>query len=89
MPGGPFTPQAGQYLHDRPAAMIVGASYRHIVDLADPEGSARMITFGGQSGHLGSPHYDDLTPIWMRGGFLPMRLATWPETGRDVRMLPG
>ena len=89
MPGGPFTPQAGQYLHDRPAAMVVGASYRHVVDLADPEGSARMITFGGQSGHLGSPHYDDLTPIWMRGGFLPMRLASWPETGRDVRMLPG
>ena len=66
MAGGPFTPCAGQYLHDRPAAMVVGASYRHVVDMADPE-AARMVVFGGQSGNVGSPHYDDLLPLWLKG----------------------
>ena len=84
MGGGPYTPLSGQYLHDRPAAMIVGASYRHVVDMADPEGSARMIMYGGQSGHVGSPHYADLTPRWRAGRFLPMRLERFPERGRDL-----
>jgi penicillin amidase len=88
MPGGPYTPLAGQYLHDRPAAMVVGASYRQVIDLADPEGTGRMSLFGGQSGHVGSRHYDDLTPIWRRGGFLPMRLASWPAKGRDLELIP-
>ena len=42
MPGGPYTVAAGQYLHERPAAMIVGASYRQVVDMGDPEGSSRI-----------------------------------------------
>jgi penicillin amidase len=88
MPGGPYTPLSGQYLHDRPAAMVVGASYRHVVDMADPEGSARMILFGGQSGHVGSPHYGDLTARWRAVAFLPMRLERFPERGRDLRLLP-
>jgi penicillin G amidase len=88
MPGGPYTVQAGQYLHDRPASMVVGASFRQVVDLADPEG-ARMIGFGGQSGHVGSRHYDDLTPIWRRGGFIPSRLETLPARGRDLRLVAG
>jgi penicillin amidase len=88
MPGGPFTPLAGQYLHHRPVDMFVGASYRQVVDLADPEGRSWMITFGGQSGHVGSRHYDDLTPGWLRGRFLPMRLESLPEGGTDLRLLP-
>jgi penicillin amidase len=88
MAGGPYTPLSGQYRHDRPAAMVVGASYRQVVDLADPEGSARMIQFAGQSGHVGSPHYDDLTARWARGAFLPMRLTRWPERGRDLALTP-
>ena len=86
MGGGPFTPLSGQYFHDRPAGMVVGASYRQVVDMADPEGTSRMIGFGGQSGHVGSPHYDDLTEIWRRGEFLPMRLDTWPARGRDLEV---
>jgi penicillin amidase len=68
--------------------MVVGASYRHVVDLADPEGRSWMSTFGGQSAHVGSPHYDDLTGPWARGEFLPMRLERLPEEGTDLRLLP-
>ena len=77
MPGSPFTPCAGQYRHDLPADMYAGASYRQVVDLATIE-DARMITFGGQSGHPGSPHYDDLTPLWREGKLIPMRLTKAP-----------
>jgi len=85
--GGPYTASAGQYLHDRPVAMRVGASYRQVVDLADPEASARMVIFGGQSGSIGSAHYDDLMPRWLDGRFVPMRLATLPERGHDLRLV--
>jgi len=85
--GGPYTPSSGQYLHDRPMEMRVGASYRHVVDLSDPEGASSMITFGGQSGSIGSPHYADLMPLWLEGRAIPMRLSRWPERGRDLRLV--
>ena len=85
--GGPYTPSAGQYLHDRPLDMRVGASYRHVIDFADPERSSRMITYGGQSGSVGSRHYADQMPLWLAGKSLPMRLSDWPETGRDLRLV--
>jgi penicillin amidase len=88
MPGGPYTPSAGQYYHDRPCDMVVGASFRQVVDMADPEGTARMMIFGGQSGHVGSPHYDDLTPLWRDGYFLESRLEALPERGRALRLVP-
>lgn len=88
MRGGPFTVSSGQYPHPRPARMVVGASYRHVVDLADP-GGGRMITFGGQSGHAGSPHYADLTPLWRAGEMLPMRLEEPLDTDRRLDLLPG
>ena len=86
--GGPFAVCSGQYLHDKPVEMTVGPSFRHITDLADPERTARMITFGGQSGHVGSPHYDDLTPLWRAGQWLPMRLESSPDTREVLRLTP-
>lgn len=85
--GSPFTVSSGQYLHSRPGPMLSGASYRQVVDMGDPEG-ARMVTFGGQSGHVGSPHYDDLTPLWLEGKTLPMRLDTLPENATVLRLVP-
>jgi penicillin G amidase len=85
MPGGPYSVCSGQYRHDRPLDVTVGASYRQVVDLADPA-AGRMITFGGQSGAIGSPHYDDLTPRWLAGEWLPMRLEDLPARG-DVLLL--
>ncbi len=88
LPGGPFAVCSGQYAHDKPLQVTVGASYRQLIDLADPEASARMMTFGGQSGQVGSPHYDDLTPLWLAGTWLPMRLETEPESGEVLTLEP-
>lgn len=87
--GSPFAPASGQYAHTHPAAVTGGASYRHVCDLGDLEGGSRMITFGGQSGHVGSPHYDDLTPLWLANEGLPMRLEEPPPNSRLLRLLPG
>jgi penicillin amidase len=88
-PGGPYAVTSGQYRHSRPAAVGVGPSYRQVIDLADPEGSSRMITFGGQSGSVSSPHYDDLTPLWLDGRFIPMPLDTDPSPAERLTLLPG
>jgi penicillin amidase len=41
-----------------------GAGYRLIVDLADPDAGLWAIDAGSESGHPGSPHYDDQLPEW-------------------------
>jgi len=46
-------------------------SFRQIVDLGDL-GRSLTITPPGQSGHLGSPHYDDLIAPWLKGEYHPM-----------------
>lgn len=46
-------------------------TYRQVVDLADLSQSV-WIQPPGQSGRLGSPHYDDLTGPWLAGEYLPM-----------------
>jgi penicillin amidase len=87
--GGPFSVVSGQYLHPRPGPALVAASFRLVVDLADPERSSGMMMFGGQSGHVGSRHYDDLTPLWLEGKTLPMRLERDPERAVVLRLEPG
>jgi penicillin amidase len=42
------------------------ASFRLLADVSDPERS-RWQHMTGQSGHPGSPHYDDLLEPWTRG----------------------
>ena len=46
-------------------------TYRQVVDLADLSRSV-WIQPPGQSGRLGSPHYDDLAHPWLEGEYLPM-----------------
>ncbi len=46
-------------------------SHRQIIDLNDLSKSL-MIFAPGQSGHLASPHYDDLIPMWYKGDYHPM-----------------
>ena len=48
-----------------------GASYRAIYDLSDPDKSRYMMSTG-QSGHLLSPHYRDLSRLWARAEYIPM-----------------
>jgi penicillin amidase len=54
---------AHQPLNDRPFARTHAAGYRGIYDLGDPDKSRFMITTG-ESGHIFSPHYGDLVPLW-------------------------
>jgi penicillin amidase len=37
----------------------------------------------GQSGHLASPHYDDLAELWVRGEYVPM-LWTREQVEREA-----
>ncbi len=48
-----------------------GASVRMVVDVGAWDNSV-WINAPGQSGVPGSAHYDDLTPIWARGEYVPM-----------------
>ncbi len=52
---------------------VHGAGYRGVYDFADPDSSVFVISTG-QSGHLLSPHYDDLAQLWRRGEYIPMSL---------------
>jgi penicillin G amidase len=51
-----------------------GASYREIFDLADWDNSV-AINVPGQSGQPGSPHYDDLLPLWSSGRYFPLKFS--------------
>jgi penicillin amidase len=53
---------------------VSGAPYRMIVDLGDVRNSVSALT-PGQSGHLGSPHYDDQIASWSAGEYHPMLFA--------------
>jgi penicillin G amidase len=53
---------------------FTGAPYRMIVDLGDLRNSVSVLT-PGQSGHLGSPHYDDQIAAWTAGAYHPMLYA--------------
>jgi penicillin amidase len=46
-------------------------TFREIVDLGDLSRSLVLVP-PGQSGRLGSPHYDDLIEPWLRGEYIPM-----------------
>jgi penicillin amidase len=50
---------------------VCSPSMRHIIDLGDLDGSLAVIPIG-QSGRLGSPHYDDLAEPWIKGEYHPM-----------------
>ncbi|MFN4257902.1 MAG: penicillin acylase family protein [Gemmataceae bacterium] len=68
-PGDGLTPNAGR--HDANFRKTHGASYRQVFDLADwDRGVATSVP--GQSGQPGSPHYDDLLPLWAKGEYFPL-----------------
>ena len=72
--GGAFTVNRGQHRSardDAPYASVHGAGYRAVYDLSDLDRSL-FIQATGQSGHVNSPHYRDLTPLWRDGVFLTL-----------------
>ncbi len=71
--------------------VIAGASFRMVVDLADPDRSI-CINAPGQSGDPRSRHYDDLGPIWAAGGYVPMPFsakAVDAAAVERIELLPG
>jgi penicillin amidase len=65
-------------------------SYRQIVDMGDLSRSL-MIFPPGQSGQVGSPHYDDLIEPWLQGEYCPMlwtREQVEQEAGDRLRLEP-
>ena len=46
-------------------------SFRQIIDMGNLANS-KVIHPPGQSGHLASPHYDDLAHLWLEGEYHPM-----------------
>jgi penicillin amidase len=68
-PGDANTPQNAR--HDDTFQQVHGASYRHLLDLADWD-RARATSTPGQSGQLGSPHYGDLLPMWAEAQYFPL-----------------
>ena len=69
-----------------PYASDHAAGYRMVVDFADLESSLYIISTG-QSGHFLSPHYDDLSQIWRRGGVYSNgarpQFGAYERTGSD------
>ncbi|KNG95562.1 penicillin acylase family protein [Pseudaestuariivita atlantica] len=58
---------------DNPYLNVHAAGYRGVYDFLDPDSSV-FVTATGQSGHLFSRHYDDLSVLWRRGEYVPMSL---------------
>ncbi len=85
--GDAFTPNATRgpgYLQSN------GASYRHILDLADWDRSVFTST-PGQSGQPGSPHYSDLLQMWTEGRYAPLvfsRAAVEESTAHRLVLEP-
>jgi penicillin G amidase len=67
-----------------------GASVRLVIDVGDWDNSV-CINAPGQSGDPGSPHYDDLAPLWARGEYVPLlysRARIDEATVARVRLVP-
>jgi penicillin amidase len=69
-PGDGYTVNATHF-SDSSFDQTVGASYREIFDLSDWDNSVG-VNVPGQSGQPGSPHYDDLLPLWLAGRYFPL-----------------
>lgn len=74
-PGGDNTLMRGQTRStgNSPYTNIHAAGFRMVVDFDNPDNSV-YISATGQSGHLLSRYYDDLSVIWRRAEFIPMTL---------------
>jgi penicillin amidase len=57
--------------HDKDFQQVHGATYRHVLDLADWD-RGLATSAPGQSGQPGSPHYGDLLPLWAEGQYFPL-----------------
>jgi penicillin amidase len=75
-----YRPSAGAALFET----VAGPSYRMILDFADLDRSL-FVAPTGQSGHPLSRHWRDLTDLWTRNDYVPMR--TEPDGSDHDRLI--
>jgi penicillin amidase len=68
--GDNMTVNNAAYRWNAPFKVWYGTSMRYIVDMGALD-AAEVVLTTGQSGHVFSPHYDDLTPLWLKGEYIP------------------
>lgn len=85
MGGDHYTVNVGWY-EPGTWTMFHGATYRQVIDLADPEASVFVLA-GGQSGNWLDPHYADQLPLWQAGEYRPMRRGGY-TVERRMELLP-
>lgn len=66
-----------------------GAGYRLIADFSDTHGGLWAIDAGSESGHPGSPHYDDQLPEWLgaRYHYVPLAPEALPPDPEHTLLL--
>jgi len=69
-------------------ASWLGPGYRMVVDLGDPGKGLWSVEGGSNSGHPGSPHYDDQLRLWHAGGTRYVSLEG-AEARLVLRLEPG
>ncbi len=74
--------QTAYLAHDPYDVKAWAPSFRQIVDMGDLSRSVVAVP-PGQSGQLGSPHYDDLIEPWLKGEYQPM-LWTREQVEREA-----
>jgi penicillin amidase len=73
---------------DADGLATVGAGYRMVADLTDPQATLYAIDAGAESGHAGSPHYDDQLATWLDGDCHVLQLGEGPGAeGRTCCLL--
>jgi penicillin amidase len=91
--GGPYSVNVAGFSGSQPPFQTAyGPSQRHVVDMADPDGSGGFILPGGESGYPDGPHSFDQLELWNEGRlwFLPLdRRRVEGRTVATVRLEPG
>jgi penicillin amidase len=83
--GGPYSVNVASFGGTTPPFEVVyGPSQRHIVDMADPDGSGGFILPGGQSGYPANPHSFDQLELWSEGRLWLLPLERSLVEGRTV-----
>jgi penicillin amidase len=90
--GGPYSINVAGFGGSHPPfTTAYGPSQRHVIDMADPDGSGGFILPGGQSGYPSSPHSFDQLELWRAGRLwlLPLeRNRVEQRSVATVRMEP-
>ncbi|MFO0969781.1 MAG: penicillin acylase family protein [Gemmataceae bacterium] len=67
----------------------LGAGFRMVADLADPNAGISAVEIAGSSGHPGSPHYDDQIEAWSEDKRHYLALNGAPTEKEVMRLTPG